>query len=50
MALIDRDAPGHARSFLASADGVVCPVSRINGAAMSAAHCSTPAGSGGAAE
>jgi diguanylate cyclase (GGDEF)-like protein len=30
VALIDRDAPGHARSFLASADGATSPVSRIN--------------------
>ena len=30
VALLDRDAPGHARSFVAGADGVICPVSRIN--------------------
>jgi diguanylate cyclase (GGDEF)-like protein len=30
VALLDRDAPGHARSFVAGADGVTCPVSRIN--------------------
>ncbi len=30
LTLLDRDAPGHARSFLASADGVTCPVSRVN--------------------
>jgi diguanylate cyclase (GGDEF)-like protein len=30
VALLDRDAPGHARSFVAGADGAVCPVSRIN--------------------
>ena len=30
LTLIDRDAPGHARSFMAGADGVVCPVSRVN--------------------
>jgi diguanylate cyclase (GGDEF)-like protein len=30
VALLDRDAPGHARSFVAGADGVVCPVSRIS--------------------
>jgi len=30
VALLDRDAPGHARSFVAGADGALCPVSRIN--------------------
>jgi diguanylate cyclase (GGDEF)-like protein len=30
VALIDRDAPGHARSFVAGADGALRPVSRIN--------------------
>ena len=30
VALVDRDAPGHARSFVAGADGALCPVSRIN--------------------
>jgi diguanylate cyclase (GGDEF)-like protein len=30
VALLDRDAPGHARSFVAGADGATCPVSRIN--------------------
>jgi diguanylate cyclase (GGDEF)-like protein len=30
VALFDRDAPGHARSFMAAADGAICPVSRIN--------------------
>jgi diguanylate cyclase (GGDEF)-like protein len=30
VALLDRDAPGHARSFVAGADGAACPVSRIN--------------------
>ena len=30
VALLDRDAPGHARSFVAGADGAICPVSRIN--------------------
>jgi diguanylate cyclase (GGDEF)-like protein len=30
VALLDRDAPGHARSFVAGADGVVCPVNRIS--------------------
>jgi diguanylate cyclase (GGDEF)-like protein len=30
LALIDRDAPGHARSFMVGADGIVCPVSRVN--------------------
>jgi diguanylate cyclase (GGDEF)-like protein len=29
VALFDRDAPGHARSFMAAADGAICPVSRI---------------------
>ena len=30
VALLDRDAPGHARSFVAGADGALCPVSRIS--------------------
>jgi diguanylate cyclase (GGDEF)-like protein len=30
VTLLDRDAPGHARSFVAGADGALCPVSRIN--------------------
>jgi len=30
VALLDRDAPGHVRSFVAAADGVTCPVSRIS--------------------
>ena len=30
VALLDRDAPGHVRSFVAGADGVTCPVSRIH--------------------
>jgi diguanylate cyclase (GGDEF)-like protein len=30
LTLIDRDAPGHARSFMAGADGVICPISRVN--------------------
>jgi len=30
VALLDRDAPGHARSFVAGADGALSPVSRIN--------------------
>ena len=30
LTLLDRDAPGHARSFMAGADGAVGPVSRVN--------------------
>jgi diguanylate cyclase (GGDEF)-like protein len=30
VALLDRDAPGHVRSFVAADDGVTCPVSRIS--------------------
>ncbi|MGH8230587.1 MAG: hypothetical protein ACRESY_02065, partial [Steroidobacteraceae bacterium] len=30
MALLDRDAPAHARSFMAGCDGAICPVTRIN--------------------
>jgi diguanylate cyclase (GGDEF)-like protein len=30
LALLDRDAPGHARSFMATADGMISPVSRVN--------------------
>src|SRR6185437_150957 len=30
LALLDRDAPGHARSFAVSSDDASCPIERIN--------------------
>ncbi len=37
VALLDRDAPGHARSFVAGADGVVCPVNWLGNCGAAAA-------------